>query len=123
MSFPTIYPHFIVLFLLYTLLACTSFVPHQGCIVVDNEVRGRYVGQCRDGYAHGFGRAIGRDTYEGDFVRGRIQGKGVYVWADGDKYIGELNDGQAHGQGVFIKKDGERISGMWQNNQIVRQQE
>jgi len=122
MSLPFFYPRFILLLLFFALAACAGQVPHQGCTVVDNEVRGRYVGQCRDGYAHGFGRAVGRDTYEGDFVRGRIQGKGVYVWSDGDKYVGELSNGQAHGQGVFIKQSGERISGIWQNNRIIRQQ-
>ena len=36
-------------------------------------------------------------TYIGDFVMGKRQGKGKFLWADGSSYEGEFKDNMIHG--------------------------
>ncbi|MDD2815113.1 MAG: hypothetical protein PHP00_05165 [Thiotrichaceae bacterium] len=99
------------------LLACAATpVRHVGCYVADPALRGNYMGACQNGKAHGVGRSTGQDSYEGEFVRGIVHGKGTYYWHDGDRYTGDLRNGKAQGKGVFISKSGERKSGIWVNN-------
>ena len=40
--------------------------------------------------------------YEGEFLNGRENGKGVSISKEGDKYEGEFLDGKRNGQGVLI---------------------
>jgi len=105
--------------ILLILTGCATTVPHQGCYVEDPQLRGRYNGECRGGMAYGWGKTVGRDIYEGEFVNGIVQGKGTYVWSDGDKYIGEFKKGKAHGRGVMIRKNGSRYEGLWENNKLL----
>ena len=106
----------------FSVSGCALFRPaHQGCMVVDPDLRGQYVGQCQNNVAHGRGKAVGKDTYEGEFFEGQTHGQGVYIWSDGDKYVGQFNMGAVHGKGTMIIKNGtERISGTWENNQLVQ---
>src|SRR4029077_9916516 len=52
------------------------------CRVRDAYLRGAYEGDCDDGIelVQAKGEAKGADTYDGDFVKGRPTGKGVYTW-------------------------------------------
>ena len=37
-----------------------------------------------------------------DCIQGNCyNGKGTYVWANGNKYVGEFMDGKYHGQGTY----------------------
>ncbi len=39
------------------------------------------------------------DQYSGEFVNGKYNGNGTYIWANGDRYEGEFMDGQIDGAG------------------------
>jgi hypothetical protein len=110
----------IIALLMMVLTGCATTVPHQGCYVTDSQLRGRYTGECRGSKAYGWGKTIGQDTYEGEFIDGVPNGKGTYVWRDGDKYVGQVRNGKAHGQGVMIYANGTTRSGLWQNNRLVQ---
>jgi len=62
-------------------------------------------------------------TYEGLFKNGKMEGRGVKLFANGNRYIGDFKNDNMHGSGVWydIKaqtqrqgewKDGKRISWM-----------
>ena len=100
---------------------CATTIPHQGCYVEDPSLRGRYTGECRGGKAYGWGKSVGRDVYEGQFIDGRVNGQGTYLWSDGDKYVGQFKAGKAQGRGVMIYADGKRVEGIWENNRLITQ--
>ena len=77
-------------------------------------------GDCTDGKASGKGilvwEYIGQggtrmSTYDGEYRAGRMNGRGAYFDADGDRYDGEWLDGDEHGQGVWTWADGDRYEG------------
>lgn len=57
-------------------------------------VRGKMMGKGKYVFKNG-------DVYEGDFVDGKMEGSGTYTWADGSSYVGEFASGLANGQGIF----------------------
>ncbi|CAF1065956.1 unnamed protein product [Adineta ricciae] len=57
------------------------------------------------------------DIYErrlGRFERNKINGKGVFYYANGDKYIGDWIDDNREGQGVLILSSGDRIRDVYE---------
>ncbi len=44
--------------------------------------------------------------YEGDFLGGRLHGRGVMTLADGEQYEGDYRDDQQNGRGVYTWPDG-----------------
>jgi len=49
-------------------------------------------------------------VYTGDFVNGKVEGKGTKVWANGNRYEGGWRNNLQHGPGVsFNKKTGKEI--------------
>lgn len=109
--------------ILFNIIGCGSRqVRHVGCYVADVSLQGIYHGQCdKTNVAEGMGKAVGEDTYDGQFKRGLPNGQGVYIWRNGDRYIGLFQQGQANGQGVmlFAAKNC-RVEGMWHDNRLVR---
>jgi hypothetical protein len=98
-------------------------IQHVGCYIADINLQGIYHGQCSaDNVAEGQGKAVGEDTYDGQFKRGLPSGQGVYIWRNGDRYIGLFQKGMANGRGVmlFIAKNC-RVEGMWHDNRLVRE--
>ena len=53
------------------------------------------------------------DTYEGEYVKGKRQGQGIYTFSDGEKYDGEWFQDQQHGYGTFWFMNNNRYEGMW----------
>lgn len=41
------------------------------------------------------------DVYEGDFCRGRMSGKGTYIYSNGNIYVGEINNDMREGHGTY----------------------
>ncbi len=53
--------------------------------------------------------------YDGMVRNGRLEGKGILVWRNGEKYIGEFKNGLRHGQGEFVDASGGRYIGKYKN--------
>ncbi len=78
-------------------------------------------GGCRDNLAQGRGvlqwftdgkpgsRVVGEDR------DGLLNGRGVYVFANGSRYDGEYADDLRSGRGVFTHPDGESYDGEWRS--------
>lgn len=57
------------------------------------------------------------NTYEGNLVKGQLQGQGTCTFANGNQYEGAWVDGQRTGRGVFIWTDGSRYEGDFAQDQ------
>ena len=51
------------------------------------------------------------DEYNGDWKNDLQNGKGIYKFKDGESYDGEYLDGERTGQGIFRYKNGDQYSG------------
>ncbi len=94
----------------------------EDCRVMVPALQGTYEGKCKNGLAQGKGTARGTDTYTGFFTKGYPNGKGVYIWASGDKYNGEWNMGIREGEGTYTRTfDGKDsvIAGIWKDDLYV----
>lgn len=85
-------------------LNSTLLSQEMECKVLIPELDTVYVGKCKNGLAHGKGKAYGTDSYEGKFKKGLPHGFGIYTWANGDKYEGNFYNGKMHGKGTFMGK-------------------
>merc|ERR1711998_520540 len=77
-----------------------------------------YVGQVKDGKAHGFGKMTyaNGNVYVGDWKDDKKDGKGTYTCADGNVYDGEWKDDKINGYGKHTKADGSIWhDGMWKD--------
>jgi len=104
------------LFILIFIGAGYSLSAQSDCLVLKPQISNNYEGGCKNGLAHGKGKASGLDSYEGQFKKGLPQGKGTYVWSNGDKYTGDWYEGFRHGDGDFtFESNGfdTTISGRW----------
>ena len=78
----------------------------------------RYLGQFKDGAAHGRGTITFSDgsIYTGQFENGEISGQGTMVFPDGSEYVGQFKDGMIHGQGSITFSDGSIYEGPFVDN-------
>jgi hypothetical protein len=81
----------------------------------------RYVGEFREGRAHGEGEFFylaGDESYAGEWANGAKHGAGVYRYADGRIYDGEWVENKRAGWGVLKNTDGTvSYEGRWENDQ------
>ena len=49
---------------------------------------------------------------------GRLNGKGVYSFANGARYEGDWEDGKSHGHGVCSCANGNRYEGAYQDDKM-----
>ncbi len=96
------------------------------CRVLMEQISRTYGGGCRNGLAHGMGKATGIDKYEGAFRRGLPHGLGTYTWANGDVYNGQWRNGKRHGKGTFISQQNDEMTkktGSWVNDSFLGEDE
>lgn len=82
----------------------------------------RYDGEWRDNRRHGIGTFTWKDgeTYDGEFADDRRTGRGVYVWRTGERWEGEWLDDMRHGDGVLFDAKGKaRTRGRWERDRLV----
>jgi len=112
-------PAKIILILVFSWLSY-SLSAQEECLVLKPEIAGEYFGKCKNGLAQGKGRAVGQDTYIGQFTKGLPHGTGTYTWANGDTYIGGWEEGLKQGEGTMkLKSNGKdtTITGLWEKDQ------
>ena len=90
--------------ILFCLVFITTALYSQECAVDHEFLKGTYTGDCKKGKASGKGKAVGIDTYEGDFKSGLPDGQGTYTWKNGSTYVGKYSKGMKDGKGVMTFK-------------------
>jgi len=76
----------------------------KGCKAFLNEQSVDYEGDCKGGLAHGEGRTVGDDYYEGQFKKGKPHGVGTFYWKNGNSFKGNWKKGEKNGEGTFTMK-------------------
>jgi len=105
-----------------------SFAAYSQTCEVDKEfLKGTYTGDCKKNKAHGKGKAIGVDTYEGEFKNGIPDGNGTYTWSNKNVFEGKYVKGLREGRGTMtIKREGAQdsvIEGFWKKDAYIGKNE
>jgi hypothetical protein len=88
----------------------------EECEVLLPSISDTYEGRCKNGLAHGKGKAMGKDTYEGDFKKGYPHGRGIFTYENGDVYDGAFREGRRDGEGSLtttINGNDTILAGIW----------
>lgn len=112
----------LILFLSFIVFTLMQLSAQTDCKVLNLNIDSIYIGKCKKGLAHGKGIAFGIDSYEGRFSQGFPNGRGTYIWANGDNYTGSWMKGKQHGEGtLLLKLDGRDsiIDGLWENDKYM----
>ncbi len=77
----------------------------------------KYDGEFSDGIKQGRGTYVWEngDRYEGTFATDRADGRGKYQFANGDTYEGEVKAGVIIGRGTYVAKNGDVFEGSFTN--------
>lgn len=59
------------------------------------------------------------DEYTGDYVNGKMHGKGIYKFSNGDRYVGDFSLGKMTGHGTKYNITGTIFAGTWENGKWV----
>ncbi len=80
-----------------------------------------YEGNFVNGRLEGKGTMIyvGGASYSGEWHNGLREGHGTWNYADGGSYVGEWHRGQMHGRGKLVKGDGTVILGIWNDGRMT----
>lgn len=111
--------------ILFAIILSVTFLHlhSQDCTVAKDSLVGSYTGGCKNGMANGKGKAMGADTYEGEFRSGLPDGHGVYTWHDGTVYTGKFVKGLREGKGVMRYKitdaPDSTVEGFWKNDKYT----
>lgn len=89
----------------------------ETCKVLLSNIATKYEGACKKGKADGSGKAEGIDYYAGEFKDGLPHGRGIYRWKSGDIYDGDWVKGKMEGQGSktfkIANKPDSIVKGYW----------
>lgn len=110
----------------YCVVILLAFVTNAGaqetCEVSVAPLKGAYTGDCEKGKASGKGKAVGTDSYEGEFKKGYPEGTGKYTWKNGDSYTGTFKKGLKDGKGELKNTvDGKAsvVTGFWKKDEYM----
>jgi len=99
----------------------------QTCDVDKESLKGAYTGDCKKNKAHGKGKAIGADTYEGEFKNGFPDGQGIYTWNNKNVFEGKYIKGLREGKGIMtFKRAGAPdsiVEGYWKKDAYIGKNE
>jgi hypothetical protein len=111
--------------LAFVILSFASY--SQTCEVDKESLKGTYTGDCKKNKAHGKGKAVGTDTYEGEFKNGIPDGNGTYTWSNKNVFEGKYVKGLREGKGVMtFKKEGKQdsvVEGYWRKDSYIGKNE
>jgi len=113
---------YLTLFTFFFITILFANAQTDSCKVVSEKIRGKYTGECLNGFANGKGKSIGEDTYIGTFKDGLPDGKGKYIFKNGDVFIGNWLKGKKNGKGKFeisINGKTSTINGYWKEDEYV----
>ena len=56
-----------------------------------------------------------------DWIDEKPEGKGKYIYENGEYYIGEFKSGERHGKGILYYSDGKiKQKGNWINDEFIK---
>ena len=59
-------------------------------------------------------------NYKGDYLNGKREGKGIYIYNNGDKYEGEYKNDLKNGYGVYTYKNGDIYEGYYKDGMRLK---
>lgn len=62
------------------------------------------------------------EKYEGEWVRDKKEGYGVFTWADGRVYRGRFVNDLREGEGEMVEGGGKVMRGMWRGDQLMEEE-
>ena len=88
-------------------------------IYVQNCANGTYEGEMSEGKRQGKGKYIfiNGDLYEGEFTNNCKGKKGKYTYSNKDVYEGEFKNGEIHGKGKYTYVEGDIYEGEYKHEQ------
>ena len=91
----------------------------DNCIGKVSFLNAEYVGEFKNGQAHGNGIATHKDggEYVGEFKNEQADGYGTQTYPNGDKYVGGWKDAEYYGYGTYTwASSGDKYEGEWKDN-------
>lgn len=93
-------------------------MPKPPASIPIEKLEGCLSGNCENGrgiylYADG-------NKYEGDFQNGYANGTGKISYYNGDVYEGEIEKGSLHGKGIMISANGNKVQGIWERGIFIK---
>ena len=107
----------------YELNKTTGTVERQGFGVLTTKDRVIYSGIWKNDKLNGSGSFYHEPTgckYEGDFLNGKFDGVGKYLWPDGSIYEGEFKESKLEGKGWFRDPTGQIWTGKFSGDCAAR---